>query len=138
MLCLGQKLAAIEKLFMWKSIGMRQHTIKENRGRRVREKTLHDFLSSVEQDKKNLGRMKISSSFRLVTQPELMLSMGTPSLPSYGNDDIACDDDSQDFQLKSYRSFKLPQYRTKVCPAESAAREAFIPEYLEKAHDRYR
>jgi len=128
MLCLGQKLAAIEKLFMWKSIGIGQHKIKENRGRRVHEKTLEDFLSSVEEDWQNLKRMKISSSFRRVTQPELMMSMSTTSYDDY----MDCEEDSdyREHQLNSYRSFNfsLPQIKPKTTPAETAARIAFPPQ----------
>jgi len=130
-LCLGQKLAAIEKLFMWKSIGMGQHTIEENKGRRVREKTLTDFLSLVEQDERNLRRMTVSSAFRKDTQPELMMSMNSNE---YDDDDIEFDEDYdyQDFHFNSNSSCRdlYPQSTNKMCPAQLAAREALIPQGL--------
>merc|ERR550534_365917 len=53
-LCLGQKLAAIEKVFMWKSIGTGQHMIQREIGRRARQQSLYTFLEKVEEGRKRI------------------------------------------------------------------------------------
>jgi len=115
-LCLGQKLAAIEKLFMWKSIGMGQHRIDEDKGKRVRERSLTDFLSLVEQDENNLRKLTVSCALRRDSQPELMMSLHGKA----HNVSIKSQEDChQDWQTKPafYSPKHLEFNQTKKSPA---------------------
>jgi len=61
LLCLGLKLSALEKLKMWISIGIGQQRLDNNKGRRVHERTLDNFLDQVEQDERLLKGLTVSS-----------------------------------------------------------------------------
>jgi len=110
---------------------MGQHTIDENKGRRVREKSLNGFLALVEQDEQNLRRMTVSSAVRRATQPELMMSMNC----SESEQDLEFD---EDYFTKDWRSSSasglakdlLSQKQAKKSPAELAACEALCSQIL--------
>jgi len=54
---------------------MAQHRIDGDKGKRVREKSLTDFLSVVEEDENNLRKLAVSCALPRDSQPELLMSL---------------------------------------------------------------
>jgi len=90
----------------------------------VREKSLTDFLSLVEQDENNLRKLTVSCALRRDSQPELMMSLDgkAHNLSIKSQEDV-----TQDWPTKSafYSPKPLKFDQTKKSPAWKAAREAF-------------
>jgi len=101
---------------------MGRYMIDENKGKRVREKSLQGFLALVEQDEQNLKGLTISSACSRDTQPELMMSMNWSKYEL----DMQCEGVNYTQYLRSSSASGsakdlLSQMQAKKSPAQLAA-----------------
>jgi len=114
---------------------MGQNTIEENKGRRVRSKSLDDFLSLIEQNEQNLRKMTVSSAFRRDTQPELMMSMNCNEYDLLSQSEGDHHSQSRNSSVLSLAKDLLSQKQVIKSPAIFAAREALISQvFMRDSH----
>jgi len=109
---------------------MGQNTIEENKGTRVRSKSLDDFLSLIEQDEQNLRNMTVSSAFCRDTQPELMMSMNCNEYDQLSQSEGDHHSQSKSSSVSSFAKDVLSQKQAIKSPAQLAAREVLISQVL--------